>query len=486
VVPENIKHFIRGRQARSSYAKTYSAADPATGKEYSRVEIGLRADINQAVLAARAAFESGPWADMTALERADVLDRIADGIESRADEIADFEAIGAGLPVTQGREQTARAAEHFRVAAGAVRDSSVASADGREEFTLRRPLGVAGVIASWRTPFLGQARSLAPALATGCTVVLAVDVWTPPSGALLPEIATEAGVPTSVLNVVFGTGDWKGSGEVRTDTGDALIAHPSVPLVSFAGDAAAAERVTRDAATRGKQLSVGLIGNAPCVIFADADLEQAVDSALFGAFALNGGRRSATSRVLVERPVYEDIISRLSARADRIRVGSPADPSTEIGALLHYDRIMSQVRLGIREGARLAAGGRRPAGLAEGSYLAATVLADVTPEMRIFSELISAPVLCVTPFDTEEEAASLASVVAGAPATGAPAAYLWTSDPERAHRLAPAIDAAAIWVNSHNAQDLRTPAGGDGLDFYTKSRTLRVPLDDGPAPRFGD
>ena len=484
MVPENIKHFIRGRQARSSYAKTYSVADPATGKEYARVEIGLGADINQAVLAARDAFDSGPWADMTVLEKAGVLDRIADGIESRADEIADFEALGAGLPVTQGREQAARAAEHFRLAAAGVQawhEDSFFS-PGRGDYTLRRPAGVAGVISSWRTPFLGQARSLAPALAAGCTVVLAADVWTPLSAALLPEITTEAGLPTGVLNIVHGTGDWKGRGEVRTDTREALVAHRSVPLISFVGDAAAEEHVTREATTRGKHLSADLAGGSPCVIFADADLDQAVDSALFGALSLNGGRRTATSRILAERPVYDAVVARLAARADRIRVGSPADPSTEIGPLVpgHYDRVTSHVRLGIREGARLAAGGRQPVGLTEGNYIAATVLADVTPEMRIFSEVISAPVMCVTPFETEEEATALANAI-----KGNSAAYLWTSDLERAHRLAPAIDSAATWVNSHNAQDLRTPPGGDDIDFYTQSSALRIPADDTPAPRLG-
>jgi 5-carboxymethyl-2-hydroxymuconic-semialdehyde dehydrogenase len=219
-------------------------------------------------------------------------------------------------------------------------------------------------------------------------------------------------------------------------------------------------------------------------------LDQATDSALFGAFALNGQRRTATSTILVQRPVYDTVVSRLAQRADRIRVGDPADPETEVGALPHaehYDALASCVRLGVREGARLAAGGRRPAGLPGGSYLAPTVLADVAPSMQVFAEPLCGPVLRVTPFDTGEEAVSLARAV-----TDPTTAYLWTADRERAHRLAPAIGSPGTWVNAHNRQDRRTAAtdrpgaaGEASLDFYTQYRTVLVAADDTPVPRFG-
>jgi 5-carboxymethyl-2-hydroxymuconic-semialdehyde dehydrogenase len=488
VVPETIRHFIGGQQVRSSLGKAFAAPDPATGKEYARVEVGLGADINQAVLAAQDAFAAGPWAGMTALERAEILRRIADGIESRAGEIADFEALGTGLPVTQAGQHVARAAGCFRLAAGVItaRHEDLSFSPGRSGYTQRRPAGVAGVVTSWRTPFLAQARAIAPALAAGCTVVLQADVWAPLSAALLPEVVTEAGLPGGVLNIVHGTGSWRGT---RSGTGarDALVTHPSVPLLSFAGDAAAGEQAARDGAHR-RRLSTDLAGNSPCVILADAELDLATGSAVFGAFALNGCRRTATSRILAERPVYEAVIARVAQEAGRIRVGSPSDPATEVGAMVHaehYDRVMSSVRRGIRDGARLAAGGRRPAGLTEGNYLSATVLADVTPQMSIFGEVISAPVTCVTPFDTEEEAVTLANAIAGAPA-----AYLWTSNAQRAHRLATAFGSPMTWVNSHNPRDLRTPPPGgedgqDDLDYYTASSLIRIAADDGPAPRLG-
>ena len=199
---------------------------------------------------------------------------------------------------------------------------------------------------------------------------------------LLAEIVTAAGLPDGVLNIVHGSLHRKAPG---AQARDALIAHPSVARLSFAGEAADAEQVMLQAATHRKVLSAELAGPSPCLVFADADLDQALDGALFGAFALNGHRRTATSTILVERPVYDAFVSRLAQRADRIRVGDPADPATELGPLPHadhYDKLAACVRLGVREGARLAAGGRRPAGLPEGNYLAATVLADVTPTMR--------------------------------------------------------------------------------------------------------
>jgi 5-carboxymethyl-2-hydroxymuconic-semialdehyde dehydrogenase len=264
-----------------------------------------------------------------------------------------------------------------------------------------------------------------------------------------------------------------------------------VARLAFAGDAVTGQQVVLEAVAHRKVVSVELEGTAPALIFADADLDQAIDAALFGAFALGGQRRTATSAIGVERPVYDTVVSRLAERADRVRVGAPADPAAQLGPLPHpghYDKLTSCVRLGVREGARLAAGGRRPSGLPEGNYLTATVLADVTPSMRVLTEQVCGPLLRVTPFDTDEEAAALANAVPS-PA----AAYIWTGDLRRAHRLAPSIKSATTWVNSHNPQDrLATAAGrpgetaGDvGIDFYRQSLTVLTAAGDTPVPRFG-
>jgi len=293
-------------------------------------------------------------------------------------------------------------------------------------------------------------------------------------------------VPDGVFNIVHGIGE---------DAGAALVAHPRVPLISFTGETATGQIIMRSAADHLKGLSMELGGKSPCVIFADADLETAADSALFGVFSLNGERCTAGSRILAERAVYDSLVATLAARAARITVGPPSDPDTEIGALVHpehYERVLSYVRLGVREGARLVAGGTRPAGLPGGNYLAPTVFADVTPDMRIFQEEIFGPVVCVTPFDSEEEAIALANNT-----RYGLAAYIWTSDLRRAHRVAASVEAGMTWVNSHNVRDLRTPFGGvkasglgreggqHSIDFYTESRIVHVAMGDTHVPRFG-
>ena len=495
MVPETVRHFIGGQHVHSTLRKSYGVTDPATGKEYAQVEVGLGADVNQAVLAARAALETGPWPGMAAPDRAQVLHGIADAIDARAGDIAAAEALGPGLPVAQAGEQTARAGGLFRLAADLITaraGAGEACAPGQSGYVVASPAGIAGLITPWCAPLLAQARALAPALAAGCTVVLKPDEWAPLPAALLAEITIAAGLPAGVLNIVHGSLHRKAPG---AQARDALIAHPSVPRLSFAGDAATGQQVMLDAATRGKNLSAELAGNSPCLIFADADLDRATDSALFGAFALNGQRRTATSTILAQRPVYDALVSRLAQRAERIRVGDPSDPATQLGPLPHtehHDKLTSCVRLGLREGARLAAGGQRPAGLPDGNFLAATVLADVEPSMQIFTEQIRGPVLRVTPFDTDDEAVSYANAV-----TDPTAAYIWTSDLQRARRLAPAIESASTWVNSHNPQDLHTAvegrrpgrpgaaAEGVNIDFYTQFRAVLAAADDTPVPQFG-
>ena len=351
---------------------------------------------------------------------------------------------------------------------------------------IRKPAGVAGLITPWNTPFMLETWKLAPALASGCTVVLKPAEWTPLSASLLPEIMTEAGLPAGVFNLVHGIGEVAGA---------ALVAHPGVPRISFTGETTTGQTIMAAAAPHLKGLSMELGGKSPCVIFADADLDHAVDSALFGVFSLNGERCTAGSRILAERSVYDALVTRLAARAERIRVGDPADPRTELGALVHpehYARVLGYVQAGQDEGARLVAGGSRPAHLSAGNYLAATVFADVEPSMRIFREEIFGPVVCVTPFAGEAEAVALANATAYGLA-----AYIWTRDLARAHRVAHAVESGMTWINSHNVRDLRTPFGGvkasglgreggpHSLDFYTESRIVHIPLGDTRVPRFG-
>jgi 5-carboxymethyl-2-hydroxymuconic-semialdehyde dehydrogenase len=487
-LPAKLDHFIGGAHTPSADGATFEVADPLTNRPYATVAAGGPRDVDRAVTAAQAAFAEGPWPRLVGRARASILNNIADAIEARAARIAEFETFDTGLPVTQARGQAARAAENFRFFADmTVTLHEDAFRTGAQfGYVIRKPAGVAGLITPWNTPFMLESWKLAPALASGCTVVLKPAEWTPLSASLLPEIMADAGLPDGVFNLVHGIGEVAGA---------ALVVHPGVPRISFTGETSTGQTIMAAAAPYLKGLSMELGGKSPCLVFADADLDRATDSALFGVFSLNGERCTAGSRILAERSIYPDLVTRLAARAEYIRVGEPSDPATEIGALVHpehYARVLSYVQAGQADGARLVAGGSRPAALTEGNYLAATVFADVEPTMRIFREEIFGPVVCVTPFDDEAEAIALANAT-----RYGLAAYIWTRDLARAHRVAHAVEAGMTWINSHNVRDLRTPFGGvkasglgreggaHSLDFYTESRIVHIPLGDTGVPRFG-
>ena len=484
-----ILHFIGGKQVHSASGSTFDNLDPLTNQAYCTVAAGGAADVAAAVAAARSAFADGPWTGLLPRARARILHAIADAIESRDERIAQLEAWDTGLPITQARGQARRAAENFRFFADLVvglHEDAFRVGDSQLNYVVRQPKGVAGLITPWNTPFMLETWKLAPSLASGCTVVLKPAEWTPLSASLLPEIMAEAGVPDGVFNIVHGIGE---------DAGAALVAHPDVPLISFTGETTTGRIIMRGAADHLKSLSMELGGKSPCVVFADADLERALDGAVFGVFSLNGERCTAGSRILDERSIYDDFVARLAERARRVTVGPPSDPATQIGALVHrehYERVLAYVASGQDEGARLVAGGRRPEHLAEGNFLGATVFADVKPEMRIFQEEIFGPVVCVTPFEDEAEAVALANDT-----RYGLAAYIWTADLQRGHRVGRAIQSGMAWLNSHNVRDLRTPFGGikasgvghegghHSIDFYTDQRVIHVAVGDPGTPKFG-
>jgi 5-carboxymethyl-2-hydroxymuconic-semialdehyde dehydrogenase len=424
--------------------------------------------------------------------RARVLNKIADAVEAQDAKLAELETFDTGLPITQALGQAQRAAENFRFFA----DLIVAQSDdafkvpGRQiNYVNRKPIGVAGLITPWNTPFMLESWKLAPALASGCTVVLKPAEFTPLSASLWAQIFSDAGLPDGVFNLVNGLGE---------EAGDALVKHPDVPLISFTGESTTGQLIFANAAPFLKGLSMELGGKSPAIVFADADLDAAIDSTLFGVFSLNGERCTAGSRILVERSIYDEFCQRYAGRAANIVVGDPHDPKTEVGSLVHpehYEKVMSYVEIGKGEG-RLLAGGGVPDGLpdwlASGNYVAPTVFADVAPDARIFQEEIFGPVVAITPFDTDAEALELANGV-----RYGLAAYLWTSDLTRAHNFAQSIDAGMVWLNSHNVRDLRTPFGGvkasglgheggyRSIDFYTDQQAVHITLGDVHTARFG-
>ncbi|MGH3518501.1 MAG: 5-carboxymethyl-2-hydroxymuconate semialdehyde dehydrogenase [Haloechinothrix sp.] len=483
-----ITHHIDGSEVDSVSGDTFDVLDPVSNKPYASAAAGHAEDIARAVAAARRAFTDGPWPTMKARERARVLYRIADAVEAQESRLAELESFDTGLPITQATGQARRAAENFRFFADlivALHEDAYSVPGTQLNYVLRKPIGVAGLITPWNTPFMLESWKLAPALASGCTVVLKPAEFTPLSAGLWAGIFTEAGLPRGVFNLVNGIGE---------QAGQALVEHPEVPLISFTGESATGQTIMRSAAAQLKGLSMELGGKSPAIIFADADLDAALDSTLFGVFSLNGERCTAGSRILVERPIYDEFCSRYAERAKRIVVGPPHDPATEVGALVHpehYQRVLGYVEIGKTEGTLLAGGGR-PEHLPEGNYLAPTVFADVKPDARIFQEEIFGPVVALTPFDTEDEAIRLANNV-----KYGLAGYVWTSDLQRGHRVGAAIEAGMVWLNSHNVRDLRTPFGGvkasglghegghRSIDFYTNEHIIHVALGDVHTPRFG-
>ena len=487
-LPDRIQHYINGQFVDSIDGETFDVLDPVTNQPYIQAASGKKEDIEVAVAAARTAFTEGPWPRMLPRERARVLMKIADIVESREDALAQMESFDSGLPITQAKGQARRAAENFRFFA----DLIVAQTDdafkvpGRQvNYVNRKPIGVAGLITPWNTPVMLESGKLAPARATGHTGGLTPAEFPPRAASLWAGIFEEAGLPAGVFNLVNGFGE---------TAGDALVKHPDVPLISFTGESKTGQIIFANAAPYLKGLSMELGGKSPAVVFEDADLETAINATIFGVFSLNGERCTAGSRILVQRSIYDEFVERYAAQAKRVKVGLPSDPATEVGALVHpehYDKVMSYVEIGKTE-ARLVAGGERPADFPEGNFVLPTVFADVASDARIFQEEIFGPVVAITPFDTDEEALELANNT-----KYGLAAYIWTSNLQRAHNFSQAVEAGMVWLNSNNVRDLRTPFGGvkasglgheggyRSIDFYTDQQAVHINLGEVHNPVFG-
>jgi 5-carboxymethyl-2-hydroxymuconic-semialdehyde dehydrogenase len=484
------KHFVGGEFTDSVAGHTFETLNPATNEPITVVAEGTAEDVDRAVRAARAAFDEGPWPRMRAAERARYLRRIGDLINANVETIGLVETLDTGLPISQsGGAQIPRAAENFYFFAEmAIRIQGESYLKDGEflNYTVRHPVGVAGLITPWNTPFMLETWKVAPCLAAGNTCVLKPAEWSPLSAVKLAQVLQEADLPPGVFNVVHGFGETAGA---------ALVAHPMVQLISFTGETATGVEIMRNGAATLKRFSMELGGKNPTIVFADADLERALDAAIFMIFSLNGERCTAGSRLLLERPIYEALVSQLQERAANIRVGDPFDPATEVGPLIHpehWRRVRGYMDVAREEGAQILVGGNRPPGLDRGNYFQPTLITDVRPGMHVEQEEIFGPVLVVLPFETEEEAVRIANGV-----RYGLAAYLWTRDTRRAHAVAQAIEAGMVWVNSQNVRDLRTPFGGmkhSGIgreggvfsfEFYTEYQTVHVALGQHRIPRMG-
>ncbi len=485
-----IYHFIGGHFVASEEDGHFETLNPANNRPITAVASGTAADVHRAVIAARKAFDEGPWPRYPAAERAKALRRIGTLIEKYADEIADVEIMDTGVPASQIKGGAIpRAAQNFYFFADMATKISGESfpKDGQFiNYTIRRPVGVAGLITPWNVPFMLETWKVAPCLAAGNTCILKPAEWAPLSANKLAEIIQEADLPPGVFNVVHGYGEQAGA---------PLVAHPGVQLISFTGETTTGQEIIRNGAATLKRYSMEMGGKSPTIIFEDADLERALDGALWQVYSLNGERCTAGSRLLVQRGIYDEFLDSLSARVGRIRVGDPTDTRTEVGPLIHpehWERVRQYMDVAVEEGATVAVGGKRPPVLPDGNYFQPTLITEVKNEMRVAQEEIFGPVLVVIPFEDDAEALWIANDV-----QYGLAAYVWTGNLSRGHRIAEAIESGLVWINSQNVRDLRTPFGGAkssgigregghySFDFYTELTTIHVALGQHRIPRLG-
>jgi len=447
---QKIDHLINGKSvAGRDYFETLN---PATQDVLAEVASGGEAEVNAAVAAAKDAFPA--WAGLPAPQRAKIIRRLGELIAAHVPEIARTETDDTGQVISQtGRQLVPRAADNFTYFAEMCTrvDGHTYPTDTHLNYTLFHPVGVCALISPWNVPFMTATWKVAPCLAFGNTAVLKMSELSPMTAARLGELALEAGIPPGVLNIVHGYGK---------EAGEPLVRHPDVRAISFTGSTATGNRIVQAAGL--KKFSMELGGKSPFVIFEDANLERALDAAVFMIFSNNGERCTAGSRILVQKSIYASFAQKFVERAKRIVVGDPQDEKTIIGPMIsqgHLAKVRSYIELGPKEGATLLCGGLDspllPDRVKKGNYVLPTVFADVDNRMRIAQEEIFGPVACLIPFDDEADAIRIANDIAYGLSS-----YVWTENIGRAHRVAAAVEAGMCFVNSQNVRDLRQPFGG--------------------------
>jgi 5-carboxymethyl-2-hydroxymuconic-semialdehyde dehydrogenase len=449
-----IDHLINGHSvAGSDYFET---VNPATQAVLAEVASGGQAEVNAAVAAAKAAFPK--WAATPATERAKVMRKLGELIARHVPEIAQTETQDCGQTISQTAKQLVpRAADNFHYFAEMCTrvDGHTYPTPTHLNYTLFHPVGVCALISPWNVPFMTATWKVAPCLAFGNTAVLKMSELSPLSAARLGELALEAGVPAGVLNLVHGYGK---------QAGEPLVAHPDVRAISFTGSTATGNSIVKAAGL--KKFSMELGGKSPFVIFEDADLDRALDAAIFMIFSNNGERCTAGSRILVQQSIYADFCAKFAERAKRISVGDPLNEATIVGPMIsqaHLAKVRSYIELGPKEGATLLCGGLdRPSyapelagDLQKGNFVWPTVFADVDNRMKIAQDEIFGPVACLIPFKDEAHAIALANDIQYGLSS-----YVWTENIGKAHRVAAAVEAGMCFVNSQNVRDLRQPFGG--------------------------
>ncbi len=482
-----IEHLIGGKAVASR--DYFETINPATQEVLAEVASGGEAEVHAAVAAAKDAFPA--WAGLPAPERAKLVRKLGDLIAKEVPELAQTETRDTGQVIGQtGKALIPRAADNFYYFAEMCTrvDGHTYPTPTHLNYTLFHPVGVCALISPWNVPFMTSTWKVAPALAFGNTAVLKMSELSPMTAARLGELALEAGIPAGVLNVVHGYGK---------EAGEPLCTHPDVRAISFTGSTATGNRIVQ--ASGLKKFSMELGGKSPFVVFADADLERALDAAIFMIFSNNGERCTAGSRILVQKSIYADFAQKFAERARRIVVGDPLDEKTIIGPMIsqaHLAKVRSYIELGSKEGATLLCGGlgapELPAHLQKGNFVLPTVFADVDNRMKIAQDEIFGPVACLIPFADEAEAIRLANDIQYGLSS-----YVWTENIGKAHRVAAGIEAGMCFVNSQNVRDLRQPFGGTkgsgtgreggtwSYEVFLEPKNVAVSMGSHHIPRWG-
>ena len=469
------KMFIDGKWVQAASGKTFPTYNPATGEVLAQVAEGDREDIDRAVKAARKAFESDAWADMTASQRGRLIWKLGDLIEEHLEEFAQLESLDNGKPLAVARvADVPLAVDLFHYMAGwatKIEGNTIPFSPKYLAYTRREPVGVVGQIIPWNFPLLMAAWKLGPALATGCTVVLKPAEQTPLSALLLAELIAEAGFPDGVVNVVPGYGETAGA---------ALASHPDVDKVAFTGSTEVGKLILQAAAGNLKKVSLELGGKSPNIVFADADMKATIPGAASAIFFNHGQCCCAGSRLYVEQNIFDQVVEGVAEQAKKIKVGHGFDPQTAMGPLVseeQMNRVCNYLEIGLSEGAEAVVGGHKRPGA--GYFVEPTVMVKTKPDMKVVREEIFGPVVCAMPFkDVDKLIAEANQSEYGL------AAAVWTRDISKAHRIAEKVRAGTVWINCYNVFDAALPFGGykqsgwgremghEVLEMYTEVKAI--------------
>jgi aldehyde dehydrogenase (NAD+) len=473
--------FINNEWRPAGSGKTMDVINPATEEVCASVASADTGDLDAAVDAARAALD-GPWGKMSARERGRLVRRIGERLMEKADEVARLETLHNGKPISESRQvEIPAAAECFEYYGGwsdKVMGETIPVKGNHLTYTLREPLGVCAAIVPWNFPLLIAVWKIAPALATGNTIIVKPASQTPLTALAIGEIAAEVGLPPGVLNVLTGPG---------AKLGQAIVEHPGIDKIAFTGDTSTGKGIMRGAAETLKKITLELGGKSPNIVLADADIEAAIRGATIGIFYGKGEVCAAGSRLLVDQSIKNEFIDKLAARTKKMVAGDPMDPKTRFGALSskkQMENVLRYIESGKKEGASLVAGGERTdIGTGKGYFVQPTVFADVTPEMTISREEIFGPVLAAIEFADLDEAIARANDSPYGLAAG-----VWTKDIKKAHYVARKLQAGTVWINTYNVYDTAAPFGGykasgfgremsaHALEHYTQIKSVWVDL----------